>query len=255
MISAAGAEAWEKPGAYAADVSSVRLSQRATLFTHAPEKRTAFSMILMKHATPFIARAVGRAEGTVAEYVRQLRLSGRIAGKDKKGKLAQPASTADVSRVLLALLSGERPAAAPDDLSRSAGLVTADGRYLLSVLEEYLSEIVEHGQLLDVRELKLSVSRPWPGAVLKSRYSDGRTEAKVFHHEKAKSTGGPELDERTLDTLMRQWGYRPGMTVWSEIDLRNLAHVGLALAGRATDAERHAPRGDEARLWGGPAAG
>jgi len=206
----------------------------------------------MNRLLPALARATGRAEPTVREAVRQLRVRGRIPGAGQPGRGAPEATLEDVARVILALLSGEKPLAAPDDLDRSMGLVeVGDTRgNLLAALNVTLEELVTHGRIDGVEACKLSVSRPWPTAVMKFWYHDGTDKVFLFHHRDARKTGDAEADERKLEVLIQKWGDGRDC-VWGAIELPDLRLIANAFAGRLTEEalqRRPAPAVD-AVLW------
>lgn len=207
----------------------------------------------MNRLLPVLARATGRAEPTVREAVRQLRVRGRIPGAGQPGRGAPEATLEDMAKVVLALLSGEKPLAAPDDLDRSLGLVDVGNPRgnLLAALTETLEELVRHGRIDGLEACKLSVSRPWPSAVMKFWYRDGSEKVALFHHRDARKSGDAQADERKLAALMREWGDGRDC-VWGEIELPGLRLIAEAFAGRLNEEalERRPAPAVEAVLWG-----
>lgn len=205
---------------------------------------------------PTLARAFGVPERTERERHRVLRAAGHLPGTGKPGRAAPRATPRDLAVVTLAHLSGDHPMSAARDFARSLGLVAAtDGKrgYLLEALEAAYAELVEHGELPGVLDLRLAVSRPWPYARLRLAYADGSEAVAEFHHEEARKTGHPARDRAMLDTLIRQWRYKPGTTRWGEIGLPQLKLVADVHAGRLSTQEATAPpmglAAPEPALW------
>lgn len=203
-----------------------------------------------------IADAFSLDEGTVRETIRRLRDRGDIPGANMAGHTAPEATTRDLAKVALALLSGNQPTKAPANFERSKGLIAAtDGRqgYLLDILEATFDALVEHGEIEGVIDLTIAVSRPWPYARMRFVYTDGTIAVAEFHHEEAKETGDPFYDRAVLDVLIRKWRYRPGSTQWGEIALPKLKFIADMFAGRTCVSSLRPPPAQppplEAALW------
>jgi len=209
----------------------------------------------MIRMVPALAHATGRPEPTVREVARQLRVHGKIPGAGLAGHLAPEATLGDVAKLLLALLSGEKPTAAPADLERSAGLViTVAGREasLLWTIQAALAELVEHGEVGGgVADMSVEVARPWPCALVRFAYEDGQTAVAEYHHVAAKTTGSAAEDAANVAALVRRWGYRPGATRWGEVGLPGLRVIADAFAERwvAAELQEVAPRQVEPGPW------
>jgi hypothetical protein len=209
----------------------------------------------MIRMVPALSRAAGRSEATVREVARQLRIHGKIPGAGLAGYLAPEATLDDIAKVLLTLLSGEKPTAAPLDLERSSGLVIAiENREasLLWTIQAALAELVEHGDVSGgVANMSIEVARPWPYALVRFAYEDGQTAVAEYHHTAAKTTGSAAKDAANVEALVREWGYRPGATQWSEVGLSGLRIIADAYAGRWVAAEvlEVAPPQVEPRPW------
>lgn len=206
---------------------------------------------------PTLAAAFKDPERTERERQRQLRLRKHISGLGAKGLAVPDATERDLAAVVLAKLSGDQSTFAAADLERSLGLVAITegvrGTYLLAAIEMAISDLVKHGEIEGVTDLTIAVSRPWPYARMRFVYADGSKHVVEFHHEDAKAKGHPERDKRKLETLIRQWRYKPGSTQWGEIDLAALKMIADVFSGREPASTALRPPVDtemsEPRLW------
>jgi hypothetical protein len=198
--------------------------------------------MFMRAVLPTVAAAVRLPPGHVTVAYRLLRDAGQISGRGERGSAAPRANPDDVAKLVLALLASERPSRAVAGLELVLPLVTVvDSREqgLAELLTMLLDELVQGGGLGGVTDLRLSVSHPWPAAVLEMYFQGKRGTTKalrrpvVFLHPDTRSAD-PEAD---LPALEARFGHVPGATRWASVDLASLTAVADAIAGRDRERE------------------
>ena len=212
-------------------------------------------MMLQKHMLDVIAAATGYPPATVVATAKYLRQAGLIAGKEAFGRSAPEATVHDATRILLALVSGERRTEAVADMERTLGLVTnaADLQRTLGLVadvngreqpidatvKQMLEALIANGDLGDVVDVRIAISRPWPSAILSMAYVDHEVRNVVFQHREARLDGSADQIRR----LSKRWGYLgPGASTWSVLELSALTAVADALAGRTEGPEEPVPQ-------------